>query len=111
MIIPKIKAINKTIESWGENFDDFYIQIQADIGPEGDKGSETFTFYAASPKRLQNLIDDKQIEMGRGLLIMNDFDIRLIESAIERIVSTCMRETWEEVAMLISRYAYWEYED
>ena len=110
MTIPEIVAINATSESWGNDLDDFYIQIQADIGPKGGKGSETFTFYAVSPKRLQHLLDGKQIRIGRGLLIMNDYDIKLIEATIERLVDTCRKETWDEVAMNISKYAYWEYD-
>lgn len=111
MIIPEIVAINIVSETWGEDIDDFYIQVQADIGPKGDKGSETFTFYAVSPKRLQGLLEDKQVRVGRGLLIMNDFDLRVVEATIERLLDNCKRENWDAVAAAICRYAHWEYEN
>ena len=56
MIIPDIVGINVTADNWGNESDDFWVVVQADIGPKCGKGSEIFTFNVTSPKRLKTYI-------------------------------------------------------
>ncbi len=113
MIIPEIKAFTvlDNDSSWGDTADDFWIIIQADIGPKDNKGSETFTFYATTPKHLNSKLYNNEIQIGRGLLIMNNFNVYDIKDVINRLIENCKRDTWDEVANAICRYAYWEYDD
>ena len=110
MIIPDLVGLNIGTENWGNNPDDFWIVVQADIGPNNGKGSETFTFNVTSPKRLSLLLQESSIEIGRGLLIMEDYNIRKIESSIAKLIENCIANTWYEVVLLLTRYSYWEYE-
>jgi len=113
LITPVLKALTVLDgdENWGDTADDFRIMVQADIGPKDDKGSETFTFYATSPKRLESMLYNNEIQIGRGLLIMNDFNVDDIEVVIERLIENCKRNTWNEVALALCRYSYWEYDN
>jgi hypothetical protein len=108
VITPALKGLHVIADDWGDSEDDFWIQLHADIGQKNENGSDIFTIYAVSPKRLAKNDD---IEVGRGLFIMNNFNINQIERRINVLLENCKRKTWEEAALAVNRYAYWEYED
>lgn len=110
MIKPELKSINVTVEDWGESEQDFWNVVELGIGPLGEIGSELFTVNVASTKRIQKSIESNGIEIGRGLLIMDDFNINLVERTMERLLRSCERPSWNEVVLALCRYAFWEYE-
>lgn len=110
MIKPILSGLNTIENSWGDNDSDFWIQVQAEIGPQYGNGSELFTFSAVSPTRLVRLVEENSIVLGRSMLIMLDFNINIVRNAIEKILDGIEGETWEEVANVISKYARWEFE-
>lgn len=104
-----IKALTRDFEDWGEDADDFYVCFQVDIGYKDILGAgDMFTFEVVSPKRLEKIIKDSNIEIGRGYLIMNDFDMRYIESTVNNIVSKCQNPDYELAMKGISKYFRWE---
>lgn len=110
MIKPELKSINVTLEEWGETEQDFWIVVEIGIGPRNEIGDELFTVNVASVKRLQKSIESNGIEIGRGLLIMDDFNINLVERTMEQLLRSCERPSWNEVVLAFCRYAFWEYE-
>ncbi|MDQ2087664.1 Imm8 family immunity protein [Herbivorax sp. ANBcel31] len=111
MVLPDIVGMNVISENWGNELDDFWIVVQVDIGPQNGKGSETFTFNVTSPKRLKLVLEGSHIEIGRGLLIMDDYNKKTVQETVRRLVEKCKGETWDEVVLALCRYAYWEYEN
>lgn len=112
MIIPELFCLTIMDEDWGEEVDDFWIEIEADIGIKGDSDSaEVFTVYVTSPRRLRDMVEKSGLEIARGLFIMRDFNIKSVEECLKKILAHCSRKTWNETALAISRYAIWEYEN
>ena len=111
LIQPVIKAftIFADEDCWSGEDDNFWVMVQADIGPEDSEGSETYTFYVASPKRLEDIVRN-DIRVGRGLLITNKYRKDDVERTIQRLVEKCKRSTWNDVVNALSRYSYTEYE-
>ncbi|ERI11570.1 Imm8 family immunity protein [Aneurinibacillus aneurinilyticus] len=107
LIVPELKGLHIISEDWGESLDNFWIQLHADIGTKGKEDVDIFVVYVVSPSRLQGC----DIEVGRGLFIMSDFNISLLEQKIKHLLENCKRKTWEETALAINRYAYWDYEN
>lgn len=98
-------------EDWGDNPQDFWLQLEADIGIKGDEASaEVFTVYAVSPMRLTKMLEIDDIELGRGLFIMADFNIKKLESRLKKLLLHCERHSWDESVKAISQYAIWELE-
>jgi len=93
-------------DEWGENHNDFYVKLEADIGIRGHKSPiEVFSIYVTSPYRLSSMLKDQEIETGRGLFIMNDFNIKAVEDRFKKLLLHCSRPSWEECLLAVSRYA------
>lgn len=104
-----IKVLTRDFEDWGEDVDDFYVCFQVGIGCKDILGSgDMFTFEVVSPKRLGRIIQDSNIEIGRGYLIMNDFNIKHIESTVNHIISKCQNADYDLAMKELSKYFRWE---
>ena len=57
------------------------------------------------------MVEKSGLEIARGLFIMKDFNIKSVENRLKKILAHCSRKTWNETALVISRYAIWEYEN
>lgn len=111
MVVPIIKSTFVSFENWGEEYDDFWVSIELDIGPEEGMGAETFTFNVTSPKRLEKMVDESDIEFGRGLIIMKDYNYEKVVNRINTLLKGCKRTTWKEVSFSVAKYARWEYDE
>lgn len=105
MITPIIKTFTVLCEDWGESEFDFWVTIQADIGPSDSQGSETFSFSAVSIERLSKVLMDGKVEIGRSLFIQKDYNLQEVRNTLEKLLNNCKAYEWKEVSMLISRYA------
>lgn len=111
MVTPIVKSFFVSFENWGEEYDDFWVTVEADIGPENGMGAETFTFHVTSPKRLGFMGMTGEIQVGRGLLIMNDYNYEQVKQRINTLLKGCVRDTWQEVSITVAKYARWEYDE
>jgi hypothetical protein len=101
-------ALSKLHEEWHEA-DNFYIFFQLDIEFEDTKsGFELFSFEVVSPKWLEALIKENKIELGRGYIIMNDFDIKVLEDKIKHVISVCSSSTIDETIYNLSKFFKYE---
>jgi hypothetical protein len=51
------------------------------------------------------MLKDQEIETGRGLFIMNDFNIKAVEDRFKKLLLHCSRPSWEECLLAVNRYA------
>ncbi|CAM4107571.1 Imm8 family immunity protein [Saccharibacillus endophyticus] len=107
---PELHAFTIAQESWGEEADDFLIQIELDIGAVSMEGSETFMITVVSPTRLEKALELNETEFGRGMLIARNYNVSRVRSSIEKRLQTCSGETWAEIASNLSKYFRWEYD-
>ena len=92
-----------------ENGVDFGISLRLDIGPAGENASDAFELFVCTPDHLNR--EWPEPIWGRGLLIVQDFDLPTIRSVIERYLATCHGADWPEVVAHVSRVAIWEFEN
>jgi len=102
-----LKELTRLHEEWKEP-DDFYLLFQACIGPKDANGSEVFSFEVVSPKRLERIISKSRIEVGRGYLIMNDFDINLVETTVNRLIKISQNNDIDKLINNLSKFFRWE---
>lgn len=104
-----VKAITNINEDWGEEADDFFISYQVDVGLENVLGAtDMFSFDVISPKRLSKMLESTYIEVGRGLLLMNDFDQNKVINTVERLVKISQEEKEEDTLSNLSKYFRWD---
>lgn len=88
----EIKAFNIIGEDWGEDINDFFISCQVDIGFKYEMGSEIYVLDVISPKRLLRLVEENDIEIGKGYFIMADYNKNLILKKIEKLIDKDISE-------------------
>lgn len=104
-----IKAFTKDFENWGEEADDFFISYQIDIGPEEiEHESYLYTIDIISPYRLEKNISDGTVEIGRGYFIMNDFNSKIVQEKILRLINICDNSDYQKSYVQLSKYMRWE---
>jgi hypothetical protein len=107
---------------WSEDFpdgvtspddpEDCCVGIQADIGPVGTDGADTFEFIVCTPKALsRRLDDDPRPFWARGTLIVRTFSWHAAEAAMHQFVRSVSGSDWTEVSMKLNRFLGWEFED
>ena len=88
-----------------------WVVVQADIGPAEASGSETFTFYVCTPRRLQQVLEKVGSQLGRHLIVVERFDWDVLKGAIRDVIANLEAESWDELAQLVGRHGLWEFED
>lgn len=97
-------SLIKIYEDWQEH-DDFYILFQVGLAfATQQKGSKLFSFEVVSSKRLEKIVNKSNIELGQGYIIMNDFDISLLEEKINHIISICTANNINETINNLSKF-------
>ncbi len=104
----RLGALTKLHEDW-QAIDNFYLFFQLDVEFEDNKkGFELFSLTVVSPKRLEALMPENGIELGRGYIIMNNFDMQLLEKKINNIIEACTRETIDKTIVNLSKFFIYE---
>jgi len=94
-----------------EEPDNFGFLLQAMIGPEGTDGEESFDIMVVTPKWLEKRAAEVQIFLPRHYLVVKEYDMNAIRTFIEEFIEQSSAETWDEVALLLSRLGCWEFEN
>lgn len=96
---------------WPEDEANFGFLIEAQIGPENEKGADIFQIMVCTPDWIKtNYLAHKTV-WGRHMLIVFEYDLIEIESAINRYLESCTAGDWHGLALKLSRIGGWEFED
>jgi hypothetical protein len=91
--------------------DNFCILIQAMIGSSVNENGESFDFIVCTPKWLETQIAKDNFVIGRGYIVVKEFNYNLIREVIQNLCDKVSGNDWNTIANKISRYGYWEFED
>ena len=88
------------------------IGLHAEIGITKDAGADLFLFEACNPAWLQQELGAARTVWGRGRIVVNTFDMRLLSDTISEIIAQFDDgKSWPEFALRMNRYLWWEFED
>lgn len=90
---------------------DCWIVIHADIGVDNEPGSDCFILYVTTPRFLAKSIITERFQVGRGLLIVDEFDWDVVIDAVD---SVCMKSgagLWSDAVNQLSRSFFYEYDE
>lgn len=91
--------------------DCFGFLLQVMVGPVGEEAEESFDIVVATPAWLSEHHRPEDIVVGRHHLIVFRYDFSALSRFIRGYVSRCEGDTWEEIALKLSRLGQWEFED
>ena len=89
--------------------ENFWLPVQADIGPEGDATAETFALTFGSSNRLMRECEAGGVVWGRHLLLARRFDRAMLQSYLEDHCRCCTGSDWPEIVAKLRRLGEWEY--
>jgi Immunity protein 8 len=115
-MIPIIKFLNTQTGGSLEDFspeiiDNFWCLIFIRIGCADEDASSDYTVQIGTPRAFDHRGQHEGPMWGRHYMIVNHFDAAEIRAAIEKKIAECARPTFEETALVLSRFFYWEFED
>jgi len=85
-----------------------WVVMHADIGIENESGADCFTLYVTTPNFLMNA---SPYTLGRGLIIVPEFNWDVIENAIRDICHASKEKSWLDFVKKLSRHFIYEFED
>lgn len=90
---------------------DFGILVQLIVGPEGERGEESFDITLCTSGWLSQLVREMGIVDARHYVIVNTYNYDEVERYLTRRVSACEGPSWDGVADKVGRLGHWEFED
>ncbi|MDP9180337.1 MAG: immunity 8 family protein, partial [Chloroflexota bacterium] len=99
---------------WLENFqpdvpEDVDVGLVAHIGQKDSEGSDLFYFRLITPKALTRPIWAKRFLWGRGVLLVETYDFKLVTLLVSALCDRIEGESWEQVAESLGHYLNWEF--
>tara|TARA_R110000851_G_scaffold282906_1_gene436431 strand:+ start:693 stop:1076 length:384 start_codon:yes stop_codon:yes gene_type:complete len=110
-VIPKLKSLVSADLEVGRippAPDDCRVLIEAEIGPADSEGADVFSFEVCTPKAFER---DSGATWLKGTLLVESFDWKTVEQALQQYIMQCAGESWDEIASKLSRQLDWEFED
>jgi hypothetical protein len=113
MIVAQLKRLSSTDAPSLEKFrpeGPFGIYIFAIVGPAGSAGEESFGITVCTPEWFEQNMKNSVVS-GRHHLFVKEYNYEELQRFMIGYCSTCMGNSWAEVAQKVSRIGYWEFED
>ncbi len=96
---------------WPADEESFSFMLSVIVGPKSELTEESFDIVVCTPKWFLDKYDVNEMILGRHKLIVFKFDMEKILSRIKRVFDGCSGNNWNEIALKLSRYGHWEFED
>lgn len=109
--IRSLELEDSLINYWPGEADNFGSWVRAMIGPEDQEGAESFDMLVCTPKWLQNELENNGPLLGRGTIIISEYNYDEIVNCIEKAISQCYADDWPGIAKKLSRISFWEFDD
>jgi hypothetical protein len=106
----RVTAFHKITEHW--DADDpgrFFVLGQAEVERAGEPGGEAFSVTVISPSHLSAMAAAEAADpiLGRGKMIVSDYDEAAIVRALQRVVDSATEDSWNGVRAAVERFFDW----
>ena len=104
-----ICGLTKIREHFGDDPSEFYVQLHCEVASSETPGGEAFAAAAVSPAQLQADLESESagIELGRGHIILLDYNEIVIRDRLQRLIDRSGVSTWAELHDYIERFFDW----
>ncbi|MCG1041482.1 immunity 8 family protein [Mycetohabitans sp. B8] len=87
----------------------FFLNLHLCIGLIDKSGADNFELYVCTPEWLNKAIWEPK--WGRYLLIVQEYDLLIIEEFIRGYIEQCDGADWNAIVAKLARMFAWEFED
>jgi hypothetical protein len=94
-----------------DNPDNFSFVLELMVGPDNEKGAESFDIQVCTPKWFLTHLKKDDVVAGRHFLIVLEYNFENLFNKIKELIEMCIGNDWNEVAQKVSRIGFWEFED
>lgn len=91
--------------------DNFCFLLQVFVGIEDKEGEESFNFEICTPKWLLDNLKKDEIIMGKNYIIVLEYNYEKLLQEIKTLINKCTGKSWNEIALKLSCFSRWEFED
>ncbi|MBN9378054.1 MAG: hypothetical protein BGO14_01020 [Chlamydiales bacterium 38-26] len=91
--------------------DNFSILVTALVGTYDKEGMDSVDIEVCTPLWMLSLLEKEDAVLGRGYLLVKEYDYPKIYEKIKRLVESCGGDHWPQIGEKLSRIGYWEFED
>jgi hypothetical protein len=88
--------------------DEFAVPLVLEVGALGLRGRERFDLLAVTPRWLERRHGRAGAVLGRGKLLVFEWDFERLRAFLARKVEACSGRSWPEVARKVGAIAEWE---
>ena len=99
------------LASWIPASEKWSLGLRMMVGPDGRPGEEAFDLTICSLPWLADRVRAEGLVDGRHLLVVDAFNWPVISAFVEERVRQASGATWADVALKLSRFGHWEFED
>jgi hypothetical protein len=92
-------------------FDNFSFYLEMTIGTKGEVGEEIFGVTICTPKSFTDEFTNSDVIIPIHRVFVFRYDFHQIKTKLKHFVETRSGNNWHEIALKISKVAYWEFED
>lgn len=111
-VVKKIFSTDVNIDSYHPNQSNtFGIWLRIIVSPKDEDGEEIFDVFVCTPEWIKSNTRDSNHRWCRHMLIVFYYNIDVIKSIIQEKIENINANNWNELALKISRYFFWEFED
>lgn len=89
----------------------FSFLLELEIGMKEKAGSDLFSVEVCTPKWLLENYQSYDVLLGRHKVIVFEYNIDNIISALGHHINSIACNSWEDFAKHLSRIAHWEFDD
>jgi hypothetical protein len=80
------------------------------VGPMDGEGEESFDIIVCTPKWIMEKYGSSEVLLGLHKLIVFRYDYPRLHRFIEKYLTRCSGDAWEEIAQKLSLLGQWELE-
>lgn len=110
ILLKSISSMHFDPYSYVPDVDGFFaVRLTLEIGIEGLDGGDLFDLNIYSPEWI--LRNEWSPKWGKGILIVREYDIKIIVDVINKKIEDCIDIDWVSTARKLARYFEWEFDD
>ena len=103
----RVAGLTHIHDHWDDDPRRFLVQLQCEVSREDELGGEAFSLTVASPAQLERQLGPLDLKLGRGYVLMSDYDEGRLTAFLQGLLERSGAETWPDLQAFVERFFDW----